>query len=169
MSIRIVRLGTPRAPGEGLRVGTVRRPPRGVPKTEFASHDWYDVWYPNLAPSVETMKQAQEAQASGSPAHWERLRAQVQVRDGRTSGEPQPRPAGRAVAWHRAVRGLLLRAGVAVPPRRSAQPAGRARRGHRKLNTCRKIETTHPGIARYLNLFEAMPEVLAADRVTGED
>lgn len=44
MSIRIVRLGTPRAPGEGLRVGTVRRPPRGVPKTEFASQDWYDVW-----------------------------------------------------------------------------------------------------------------------------
>ena len=70
MSIRIVRLGTPRAPGEGLRVGTVRRPPRGVPKTEFASHDWYDVWYPNLSPSVETMKQAQEAQASGSTAQW---------------------------------------------------------------------------------------------------
>jgi uncharacterized protein YeaO (DUF488 family) len=67
MSIRIVRLGTPRAPGEGLRVGTVRRPPRGVPKTEFASQDWYDVWYPNLAPSVETMKQAQEAE---TPAQW---------------------------------------------------------------------------------------------------
>ena len=70
MSIRIVRLGTPRAPGEGLRVGTVRRPPRGVPKTEFASQDWYDVWYPNLAPSVETMKQAQEAQKAESPAQW---------------------------------------------------------------------------------------------------
>ncbi|MGJ7533757.1 MULTISPECIES: DUF488 domain-containing protein [Variovorax] len=70
MSIRIVRLGTPRATGEGLRVGTVRRPPRGVPKTEFASQDWYDVWYPNLAPSVETMKQAQEAQKANSPAQW---------------------------------------------------------------------------------------------------
>ncbi|RTD89806.1 DUF488 family protein [Variovorax atrisoli] len=70
MSIRIVRLGTPRAPDEGLRVGTVRRPPRGVPKTEFASQDWYDVWYPNLAPSVEAMKQAQEAQKAGSPAQW---------------------------------------------------------------------------------------------------
>jgi len=70
MSIRIVRLGTPRAPGEGLRVGTVRRPPRGVPKTEFASQDWYDVWYPNLAPSVEAMKQAQEAQKAESPAQW---------------------------------------------------------------------------------------------------
>lgn len=53
--IRIVRLGTPRHDDEGLRIGTVRRPPRGVPKTQFASRDWYDVWYPNLAPSVETM------------------------------------------------------------------------------------------------------------------
>ncbi|KIQ27894.1 hypothetical protein RT97_21790 [Variovorax paradoxus] len=70
MSIRIVRLGTPRAPGEGLRIGTVRRPPRGVPKTEFASQDWYDVWYPNLAPSAETMKLGQEAQATGEPAKW---------------------------------------------------------------------------------------------------
>ncbi|MGJ7499975.1 DUF488 domain-containing protein [Variovorax sp. ZT5P49] len=70
MSIRIVRLGTPRAADEGLRVGTVRRPPRGVPKTEFASQNWYDVWYPNLAPSVETMKQAQEAQKADSPAQW---------------------------------------------------------------------------------------------------
>ncbi|MFP5400098.1 MAG: DUF488 domain-containing protein [Gammaproteobacteria bacterium] len=53
--IRIVRLGTPRHDDEGLRIGTVRRPPRGVPKAQFASGDWYDVWYPNLAPSVETM------------------------------------------------------------------------------------------------------------------
>ena len=56
MSIRIVRLGSPRSKGEGTRIGTVRRPPRGVPKAEFASGNWYDVWYPNLAPSVETMK-----------------------------------------------------------------------------------------------------------------
>jgi len=70
MSIRIVRLGTPRAPDAGLPGGTVRRPPRGVPKTEFASQDWYDVWYPNLAPSVEAMKQAQEAQKAESPAQW---------------------------------------------------------------------------------------------------
>jgi len=67
MAIRIVRLGTPRTHGEGLRIGTVRRPPRGVPKTEFASQDWYDVWYPNLAPSVETMKMAQAAE---TPAQW---------------------------------------------------------------------------------------------------
>jgi uncharacterized protein YeaO (DUF488 family) len=51
-----VRLGTPRVAGEGLRIGTVRRPPRGVPATRYASENWYDVWYPNLAPSVETLK-----------------------------------------------------------------------------------------------------------------
>jgi uncharacterized protein YeaO (DUF488 family) len=56
MTVRIVRLGTPRAAGEGLRIGTVRRPPRGVPKEHFASHDWYDLWFPNLAPSAETVK-----------------------------------------------------------------------------------------------------------------
>lgn len=67
MAIRIVRLGSPRAPGEGLRIGTVRRPPRGVPKAEFAAQDWYDVWYPNLAPSAETMKLGQTAE---TPAQW---------------------------------------------------------------------------------------------------
>jgi uncharacterized protein YeaO (DUF488 family) len=59
MTVHIVRLGSPRKADEGLRIGTVRRPPRGVPKTEFASRDWYDVWYPNLAPSAETMKLGQ--------------------------------------------------------------------------------------------------------------
>jgi len=58
MAIRIVRLGTERAPGEGLRIGTVRRPPRGVPKAKFSSGNWYDVWFPNLAPSAETVKRA---------------------------------------------------------------------------------------------------------------
>jgi uncharacterized protein YeaO (DUF488 family) len=68
MSVRIVRLGSPRAPDEGPRLGTVRRPPRGVPKSEFASQDWYDLWFPNLAPSVETMKLAQQA---STPAQWQ--------------------------------------------------------------------------------------------------
>jgi uncharacterized protein YeaO (DUF488 family) len=62
MAVRIVRLGTPRVAGEGLRIGTVRRPPRGVPKSEFARQDWYDVWFPTLAPSVETMKLGQAAE-----------------------------------------------------------------------------------------------------------
>lgn len=67
MAIRIVRLGSARAADEGIRIGTVRRPPRGVPKSEFASKNWYDVWFPNLAPSVETMKLGQEAR---TPAQW---------------------------------------------------------------------------------------------------
>ena len=62
MALAIVRLGSPRLEGEGLRIGTVRRPPRGVPKSDFASQDWYDVWFPNLAPSPETMKLGQAAE-----------------------------------------------------------------------------------------------------------
>lgn len=61
MTIRIVRLGSQRAPQEGLRIGTVRRPPRGVPKAEFVSGNWYDVWLPNLAPAPETIKLARTA------------------------------------------------------------------------------------------------------------
>src|SRR5262245_49384225 len=58
MSIRVVRLGSPRVEGEGLRLGTVRRPPRGVPKAEWATRDFYDVWLPELAPSEGLLKQA---------------------------------------------------------------------------------------------------------------
>ena len=61
MAIRIVRLGAGRAANEGLRIGTVRRPPRGVPKSQFSSGNWYDVWFPNLAPSAETVKLALHA------------------------------------------------------------------------------------------------------------
>ncbi|WP_457320847.1 DUF488 domain-containing protein [Roseateles sp. P5_E11] len=67
MPIRIVRLGSPRAQNEGTRIGTVRRPPRGVPKAEFASRDFYDVWFPNLAPSLEAMKLGQAAETD---AEW---------------------------------------------------------------------------------------------------
>ena len=67
MTIRIIRLGSPRSEGEGTRLGTVRRPPRGVPKTDFARLDWYDVWFPVLAPSPELMK---VAQAARTDKHW---------------------------------------------------------------------------------------------------
>ena len=67
MTVRIVQLGTPRARGEGVRLGTVRRPPRGVPRIEFATGDWYDVWLPNLAPSEELVK---AALASTSASSW---------------------------------------------------------------------------------------------------
>jgi uncharacterized protein YeaO (DUF488 family) len=72
MAIRIVRLGTPRQSGEGVRIGTVRRPPRGVPKARFASDNWYDVWLPNLAPSAPLVATAQQAE---SPAAWRRFAA----------------------------------------------------------------------------------------------
>ena len=67
MVIRVVRLGSARLEDEGTRIGTVRRPPRGVPKEAFAAQNWYDVWFPNLAPSVDTMKFAQQAT---TPKEW---------------------------------------------------------------------------------------------------
>jgi len=67
MSIHIVRLGTRRRPGEDLRIGTVRRPPRGVPKADFARLDYYDVWFPNLSPSAELV---QDALGATDPRAW---------------------------------------------------------------------------------------------------
>jgi uncharacterized protein YeaO (DUF488 family) len=61
VTLRIVRLGEPRDPHEGIRIGTVRRPPRGVRKERYASDDWFDVWYPDLAPSAKLMKQGKAA------------------------------------------------------------------------------------------------------------
>jgi len=82
MVVRVVRLGSARAAGEGARIGTVRRPPRGVAKSAFASGNWYDVWFPNLAPSVETMKLGQ---AATTPAQWSaftrKYRAEMAVPD----------------------------------------------------------------------------------------
>lgn len=80
MTIRVVQLGSPRHPQEGPRIGTVRRPPRGVSKEAFASGDWYDVWFPNLAPSAELVKQAQAAQGSAEWQAFERAyRAEMKV------------------------------------------------------------------------------------------
>ena len=70
MTVSIVRLGSPRAKGEGLRIGTVRRPPRGVPKSEFAWRDFYDVWLPNLAPSEMLLK---ASRAVENDAGWRRF------------------------------------------------------------------------------------------------
>lgn len=71
MTVHIVRLGSPRLRNEGIRIGTVRRPPRGVPKSEFAAQNWYDVWYPNLAPSADLVKYAQGAETA---AQWAAFR-----------------------------------------------------------------------------------------------
>ncbi len=71
MTLRIVRLGSPRSTDEGLRLGTVRRPPRGVPKTEFASRDYYDIWLPLLSPSAELMKLGHAALAADDVPAWQ--------------------------------------------------------------------------------------------------
>lgn len=83
MSIRVVRLGSPRQSGEGLRVGTVRRPPRGVPKEEFARRDFYDLWLPQLAPSAELVKAGQAAgdDAAAWRAFARRYRAEMSAAD----------------------------------------------------------------------------------------
>ena len=78
MAVRIVRLGTERSEGEGTRIGTVRRPPRGVPRAEFASRNWYDVWFPNLAPSLEIMKLALAATTPAErSAFFKKYRAEM--------------------------------------------------------------------------------------------
>jgi uncharacterized protein YeaO (DUF488 family) len=83
MPVRVIRLGSPRAPGEGLRIGTVRRPPRGVPKAEYASRDLYDVWFPNLSPSESLLNETR----LDDDRHWakfcRRFRAEMK--------EPAPR------------------------------------------------------------------------------
>jgi uncharacterized protein YeaO (DUF488 family) len=78
MAVRIVRLGTKRLESEGIRIGTVRRPPRGVPKAQYASQNWYDVWFPNLAPSAELVKLVQSAQTEGEwKVFWCKYRAEM--------------------------------------------------------------------------------------------
>jgi uncharacterized protein YeaO (DUF488 family) len=78
MAIRVVRLGTPRGSGEGLRIGTVRFPPRGVPKADLAKRDFYDVWFPNLAPSAALLKQARSAESAAAwKAFVRRYRAEM--------------------------------------------------------------------------------------------
>jgi len=71
MPIRIVQLGTDRLSGEGLRIGTVRRPPRGVPKSEYATRNFYDVWLPDLSPSPDVIAEYQRSE--GGEAAWRKL------------------------------------------------------------------------------------------------
>lgn len=78
MSVQIVRLGTSRKRNEGLRIGTVRRPPRGVKKSDFAKQDWYDVWFPNLAPSARLLKEAHAAETKQDfAAFFKKYRAEM--------------------------------------------------------------------------------------------
>ncbi|MDR3067689.1 MAG: DUF488 family protein [Comamonas sp.] len=91
MAIRIVQLGSERAPDEGVRIGTVRRPPRGVPKAEFASRNYYDCWYPELSPEVELMQQALEAirlRKAGQTAQADKLWKQFEKQFRKQLAEP---------------------------------------------------------------------------------
>ena len=82
MPVRIVRLGSPRHLHEGLRIGTVRRPPRGVPKPRYASENWFDVWFPNLAPSLEAMKSGRAASTDVELRSFKKkYRAEMSVAD----------------------------------------------------------------------------------------
>jgi uncharacterized protein YeaO (DUF488 family) len=83
MTIRIVRLGGPRLPEEGLRIGTVRRPPRGVPKAAYASRDIYDVWFPNLAPSEALLKESRPDDDQAWKAFKRRFLAQMKAPEAR--------------------------------------------------------------------------------------
>lgn len=103
MAVRIVQLGSPRVPGEGTRIGTVRRPPRGVPKTEFATQNWFDSWFPLLAPSAELMKQGQAVETD---ADWQAF----------------------AKAYRREMAEPAAAQSVALPPLAAAWPAAGCRR-----------------------------------------
>jgi uncharacterized protein YeaO (DUF488 family) len=83
MTARIVRLGSPRALGEGLRIGTVRRPPRGVPKSEYASRDLYDVWFPNLAPSESLLNETRLEDERSWAKFRRRFRAEMKAPEAR--------------------------------------------------------------------------------------
>jgi uncharacterized protein YeaO (DUF488 family) len=81
MPIRIVRLGTPRTKHEGTRIGTVRHPPRGIPKTKYSGRDFYDVWLPELAPSAELIAWARDGPLSD--ARWKTFRRRYRAEMGR--------------------------------------------------------------------------------------
>ena len=88
MTVRIVRLGSERLPREGLRIGSVRRPPRGVPKSEYGKRNIYDVWLPSLAPSEPLLKEAQTAVSNADERAWRafvrKYRAEMKATENRT-------------------------------------------------------------------------------------
>jgi len=138
VAIRVVRLGSPRQPGEGLRLGTVRRPPRGVPKDQYAARDYYDVWLPEVAPGEELVKAALRATGERAWASFTR----------RYRSEMKRPPAARLLdllaalsrvadlsvgcycpderRCHRSVLRVLLAERGATLARRGAQPRGAA-------------------------------------------
>jgi uncharacterized protein YeaO (DUF488 family) len=128
MPVRIVRLGSPRHPREGLRLGTVRRPPRGVPKAQHAARDFYDVWLPNLAPSEALLKSAKTVDDARSWAAFERVFL-AEMKSARC--KQGARFDRGALAHDEPVGRLLLRRRGAMPPVGSSPAARRSRRRYR--------------------------------------
>lgn len=106
MAVHIVRLGSKRLQKEGLRIGTVRRPPRGVPKSRYAADDWYDIWLPDLAPAQETVTRWLKAQTD---REWQAFARPLPDRDAQPRSKPPARSARGAVTADEFLRGLLLR------------------------------------------------------------
>jgi hypothetical protein len=123
MAIRVVRLGSARGRGEGLRIGTVRRPPRGVPKSEFASQNWYDIWFPILAPSVETLKLGQTAT---TPAHWATFLKKYRAGNVGPGSPPCPRAPCRVFPSQQFLDRMLLQERIPLPSLGIANVTGRA-------------------------------------------
>lgn len=131
MTLRIVRLGTPRLPREGTRIGAVRRPPRGVRKERYASDDWFDVWYPDLAPSAELMARGKAALTAEEWAAFARVPRRDEPADAKTDSRPPRRPLARCGFLDR----LLLRRRGALPSLGAARASGGARRSPRAPDT----------------------------------
>jgi uncharacterized protein YeaO (DUF488 family) len=113
MTLRIVRFGSERVPDEGLRGGTARYPPRGVPKAEHSKQNWYDVWFPDLALSPATMKLAQSA---ATEREWAAFVKKYLAEMATPPCQQGPGPAGGPLAPGEFIGGLLLRRGVPLPP-----------------------------------------------------
>jgi uncharacterized protein YeaO (DUF488 family) len=103
MAVSIVRLGTPRGPGEGLRIGTVRRPPRGVSKDRYALDNWYDIWYPELSPAPQLMAQGKSSQ---SETEWNAFVRQFR--------KQMSEPAARSTCYRRSQAAQISRSAAIV-------------------------------------------------------
>jgi uncharacterized protein YeaO (DUF488 family) len=140
VTLRIVRLGEPRHAQEGTRIGTVRRPPRGVRKSRYAADDWFDVWYPDIAPSAGLMTQGQVA---ATEPEWKRfVRAFKAEMNVPTASTPDARPSGGALARQQLIYRLLLRERGPLPPVCASRTTDEARRESR-LNTVATVDFVH--------------------------
>ena len=131
MPVRIVQLGSGRRRGEGLRIGTVRRPPRGVRKSQYASHDWFDTWLPNLAPSASLMRSTQiREDGTGWSTFARRYEAELR----RPEQVAPSEPLGGLVAPHEPLGLVLLLRRATLPQVHTSACSSRASRGREVAN-----------------------------------